>query len=205
MAVLASGGVDSACLLDWAEKHAKGKVYPVYVRFGMRWERSEIQALRKFLNAIRRKKIKKPAVLLMPSQDLYSEHWGMTGRRVPGPRSADDAVYLPGRNLLLLSKALVFSAQREIDAVCIGTLSANPFADASAQFFSAFQRLAKNAIGEKIRILAPFRHITKNRLIRRYARLPLHLCFSCLNPGSRGRACGRCNKCVEWKRAQKNP
>ena len=42
-------------------------------------------------------------VLEMPVQDLYGDHWSLTGVDPPGRESPDEAVYLPGRNLLLLA------------------------------------------------------------------------------------------------------
>jgi len=42
-------------------------------------------------------------VMNSPITDVYGSHWSVSGREVPDERSADDAVYLPGRNLLLLS------------------------------------------------------------------------------------------------------
>ena len=203
LAVLASGGVDSACLLEWAANQAKSKVFPVYVSFGLRWEAGEMRALRNFIRALGNKQIAAPTVLQLPATDLYNGHFSITGNRVPGGRSRDAAVYLPGRNLLLLSKAAVFAALKDMDGICIGTLSANPFSDASTQFFGSFEKLASIALGRKLKILAPFRRMTKERLIRRYRHLPLNLCFSCLNPQSTGEACKKCNKCVEWKKAER--
>ncbi|HMX43994.1 MAG TPA: 7-cyano-7-deazaguanine synthase, partial [Elusimicrobiota bacterium] len=45
-AVLVSGGLDSLALLEWVrERHAP--VHPLYVRFGLRWEKAELAALRR--------------------------------------------------------------------------------------------------------------------------------------------------------------
>lgn len=207
MAVLASGGIDSACLLEWARQRTRGAVYPVYVSFGLRWENCERKALRAYLRAIEKPLekfkglIENPVVLSMPARDLYGGHWSMTGRGVPGARSSDSAVYLPGRNLMMLSKAFVFCAKFKIEHVAIGTLAANPFQDASPKFLSAFSNVASIALGCNLQVIAPFRHLTKTELVKRYSHLPLHLCFSCLQPGkSSGKPCGRCNKCVEWRR-----
>src|SRR3989338_3044427 len=201
MAVLASGGMDSACLLEWAARRARGAVRPLYVSFGLRWEPGEWKALRRWVRTLKRPNLMPPVMLRAPAGDLYGDHWSLSGRGVPGSRSRDSAVYLPGRNLLMLSKTAVYCAQAGIRTLAIGTLSANPFADATPKFFSDFSRIASRALGRRIRIVAPFRRLTKRRLIRRFAHLPLSLCFSCLRPGAGCRPCGRCNKCVEWRRA----
>jgi 7-cyano-7-deazaguanine synthase len=51
-----------------------------------------------------------------------------------------------------------------------------------------------------VRVIAPFRELSKTQVVRRGRRLPLHLTFSCLSP-RQDRHCGRCNKCAERRRA----
>jgi 7-cyano-7-deazaguanine synthase len=141
-------------------------------------------------------------ILSLPVRDLYGKHWSMTGRRVPGAKTRDEAVYLPGRNLLLLSKAAVFCAEHRIGVIAIGSLGHNPFPDATPRFFRDFARAAGEALNVRLQIIAPLRALTKEQVVRRGVRLnlPLHLSFSCLSP-RRGRHCGRCNKCAERQRA----
>lgn len=81
------------------------RVYPVYIRQGLAWERAELRHLRRYLRAVGLGPL---TVLELPVRDLYGRHWSLTGRRAPGARTADAAVFLPGRNLMLLSKAAVF-------------------------------------------------------------------------------------------------
>jgi 7-cyano-7-deazaguanine synthase len=195
-------------LAELAKRHAK--VYPVFIRHGLVWEEAELRALRQFLRALRRSSsfIPHPSslasltVLSLPVRDIYGAHWSTTGREVPRAKTPDDAVYLPGRNLLLLSKAAVFCAERGIPIIAVGSLGHNPFADATPQFFRDFAKAASNALGHRVKIIAPFRSLTKEQVIRRGARLnlPLHLSFSCIAP-RRGQHCGRCNKCAERQRA----
>ena len=49
-------------------------------------------------------RLARPVILHVPVGDVYGRHWSLTGRGVPGADSHDPAVYLPGRNLLLLGK-----------------------------------------------------------------------------------------------------
>jgi 7-cyano-7-deazaguanine synthase len=196
--VLASGGLDSAALLGWALKRFR-KVQPVYCRFGLRWERAELHWLKRFLAALGRPGLLPLAVLDLPAKTLYEGHWSLTGKRVPGYRSPDEAVYLPGRNALLLSQAAVFGAQRRITEILVGTLAGNPFRDATPAFFRSLERSLTLALGQPVKIRAPFRKMGKEAVLRTVGDLPLHLAFSCLNP--RGvRACGACNKCAERDR-----
>lgn len=197
-AVLVSGGWDSLVLLGWAlRRHVR--VFPIYVRCGLRWERAELHRLRRFLREYRPRGLAPLTVLDLPVADVYGPHWSRTGRGVPGTRSRDAAVYLPGRNALLLTKAGVFAAPRGITVLYMGILSANPFGDASPAFFRAQERALSLALGTPLRLRAPFRRKTKAALARWARGIPLRHVFSCLNP--RGLSpCGRCNKCAELQR-----
>jgi len=178
---LVSGGLDSMVLLAELAKSYR-PVIPVYIRQGLAWEREELRHLRG------------ATVLDFPVSDLYRNHWSVTGRRVPGGKTRDEAVYLPGRNLMLLSKAAVFCAMHRIPVIAVGTLGHNPFPDATSKFFRDFARVSG------VKVIAPFRRLTKAEVIRRGRGLSLHLSCSCLAP-RRGRHCGRCNKCAERQRA----
>jgi 7-cyano-7-deazaguanine synthase len=139
-------------------------------------------------------------ILHLPVADLYGRHWSVTGRAVPDAETPDQAVYLPGRNLLLLSEAAIFCAKHRIGTIAIGSLGQNPFPDATPKFLRDFSRAASEALAFRSRIVTPFRRLTKERVVRRGRSLPLHLSFSCISP-RRGLHCGRCNKCAERRRA----
>ena len=140
------------------------------------------------------------AVIEMPLRSVYGPHWSLTGRRIPSARSVDAAVYLPGRNALLLTLAATAAVRRGMRSIAIGTLSGNPFGDASPRFFPRMARGLSDALNRPVRIATPLRRMKKSRLIRSANRAPLHLTFSCLSP--RGWLhCGACNKCAERRRA----
>jgi 7-cyano-7-deazaguanine synthase len=172
-------------------------IHPLYIRHGLRWENAELRHLRRFLRAT---SLPPVTVLRLPVRDLYGAHWSLSGKNIPGTKSPDEAVYLPGRNLLLLAKAAVFCAQRGIGTIAIGSLGHNPFADATPVFFRHIAAAAGEALGVRLRVIAPLRGLTKQQVIRHGRGLPLHLSFSCINP-KRGGPCGRCNKCAERQRA----
>jgi len=197
---LVSGGLDS-CVMLAALAQQYRKVYPVFIRQGLVWETAEYRALRRYLRTARIRH-QPLTVLHLLSNDVYGQHWSTTGRNVPGARTADAAVYLPGRNLLLLSKAAVFCALRHIDVIALGSLGHNPFPDATPEFFRDFAAAAGCALNSSIKIIAPFRSLSKETVVRRGQRLglPLQLSFSCMSP-HRGFHCGRCNKCAERRKA----
>lgn len=197
--VLSSGGVESCILLHYFAR--KGAVYPLYIRSGYVWEKAELEHLKRFLAAVRRKNIRLLRILDFPLRDIQPSHWGVTGRGIPGARSEDKEVELPGRNLFLLSLASAFSVSRGIHRIALGTLSSNPFPDATPAFFGLARRVLGQAFESRIEILTPFSRLKKSQVIERYGKgLPLQLTFSCLNPQG-FRPCFRCNKCAERKKA----
>jgi 7-cyano-7-deazaguanine synthase len=197
--VLASGGLDSAVLV--AEMLRRGHVvHPMYIRFGLAWEDAEEAHLRRFLATLDSSAVRSLVVLALPVQPLYESHWSVSGRGVPDDESTDDAVYLPGRNLLLLAQPAVWCALHGVHSVALGTLKGNPFPDSTREFFDEFAALARRAMGHVLEVLTPYAEITKAEVVDRGRGLALQHTFSCIDPRD-GRHCGRCNKCAERKRA----
>jgi 7-cyano-7-deazaguanine synthase len=163
------------------------------------WEEAELASLRRFLSAVDREGLKPLVVLDEPVADVYGTHWSTTGAGVPGSETADDAVYLPGRNLLLTVKAAIWCRLRKIDALALGCLGSNPFPDSSPRFFQNLENLLTGALGGNTRLLRPYDHLHKTDVIRRGRQLPLEFTFSCINPVE-VRHCGSCNKCAERKK-----
>ena len=201
VAVLASGGADSAALAVELAR-AADRVWPIFVRFGLRWEEAELAGLRRFLDAVGDPRIAPIVVLDEPVADIYGpEHWGVGAGPVPGLDSADAEVYLPGRNLLLATKAAVWCRLRGVDRLALGSLAGNPFPDSSAGFFDDLAGVLNRGMDGRLRIIRPYAGLGKADVLRRSPGLPWHLTFSCLAPDARGRHCGACNKCAERIRA----
>lgn len=197
--VLVSGGLDSAVLLTRLLA-AHGRLLPLYVRCGLSWEAAELHWLRRLLGAVRSPRLAPLHVIEVPLRSIYGAHWSFTGRNIPGAHSQDAAVYLPGRNVLLLTHAGILCARWGIATIALGTLKRNPFGDASPRFFREMAACLSRALCRPVRVLAPLRRLTKPALIRSAPGVPWALTFSCLRPRGR-RHCGRCNKCAERRRA----
>jgi 7-cyano-7-deazaguanine synthase len=200
VAVLASGGVDSAVLV--ADQSRRGDVVqPVYIRFGLAWEAAEEEHLRRFLGSLPEDCEARPLIALeFPVADVYGSHWSVSGAEVPDEDSPDSAVYLPGRNLLLLAKTSVWCALNDFSVVALGTLMGNPFADSGAEFLAGVAALASLALDRPLTVEAPFAGLSKVEVLERGQHLALELPFSCIHPHD-GEHCGRCNKCAERRRA----
>ena len=196
--VLLSGGIDSAVLLD--QFLCRGElVFPFYVRTGCAWQASELAATEHFLARIARAKLATLVVLDMPLADLYGDHWSISGTNVPDALTPDEAVYLPGHNPLLLIKPALWCQLHGIEKLALATLAANPFRDATPEFFARFEAMLHEAVGGHVEIVRPFERMTKAHVLEMGRSLPLELTFSCLSPVA-GIHCGRCNKCAERRR-----
>lgn len=197
--LLVSGGLDSCILLG--HLLAKGqRVRPFYVRSGLCWEAAELASLGQFLEATHCERLEELVELELPLGDLYTGHWSISGQGVPAAQTPDEAVYLPGRNALLVIKSLLWCHLHGIPQLALAPLQSNPFPDASDQFFSTFEQAMNKAANGQVEIVRPFGGLDKREVMRLGTDLPLGLTFSCIAP--RGRLhCGQCNKCGERRAA----
>jgi 7-cyano-7-deazaguanine synthase len=193
--LLLSGGLDSAILLHQMLDEG-WRVQPFYVRSSCVWQFHELRAVNALLAALAQPKLARLVELDMPVDDLYAGHWSMTGQSVPDNRSADDAVFLPGRNPLLLLKPALWCVMHSIPGIGLATLAANPFDDATPEFFARFEAMIAQATGYPFRVVRPFETLSKRCVMKLGHGMPLELTFSCLAP-VRGLHCGQCNKCAE--------
>lgn len=198
-AVLVSGGLDSAVLLGRLLTD-RPAVHPLYVRTGLAWENVELAYLHRFLNALAGPALKPLVIFDLPADDLYDDHWSVTGHGTPDAAAPDEEFYLPGRNLLLLTKPMVWCHLRKVPAVALAVLSANPFPDATPEFFRDFGAAVNRGIDGSVRVETPYRGLSKVDVVKLGRGLPLEHTLSCANPVNAGH-CGVCNKCGERGRA----
>ncbi len=129
----------------------------------------------------------------MPVQSVYGQHWSITGSGIPASDAPDRDVYLPGRNVLLLSLVGTWCSLQGIHTMAIGSLSLNPFPDGTPEFFEKFSAAVGMGLGHELRVLAPYRGRSKADLIREFRDLPLELTLTCMNPVSGHPAGGATN------------
>ncbi len=204
-AVLLSGGLDSAVLL--ADEASRGDVQPIYISAGLAWEAAERAMIDRLLASGELRARSRPLVVLsVDMRDVYAAtHWAVTGAP-PAYHTPDEDVYLPGRNIILLSKAAVFSAASGIGRIVLGTLAHNPFPDATPEFRSAMARALSLGLAHGVDVDAPYAQTEKAEVIRRGVALgvPFELTISCMKPivleerrVASVRHCGACSKCRE--------
>jgi 7-cyano-7-deazaguanine synthase len=197
--LLLSGGIDSAVLLG--QLLARGwQVTPFYVKTGCVWQDCELRAVRRFLARLEQPTLGELVEFDVPVDDLYGNHWSMSGAGVPDDHTPDQAVYLPGHNPLLLMKPAIWCRMHRIGHLTLATLASNPFGDATPAFFARFEEMLHEAMGGRMQVARPFEQLTKRQVLELGRDLPLGLTFSCLAPVD-GLHCGHCNKCAERRRA----
>jgi 7-cyano-7-deazaguanine synthase len=201
VAVLCSGGLDSAVLL--ALEARQHRALPVYVSAGLSWEAEERALLDRLVQVPAfAGRLEPLRALSADVTDLYPEgHWALRSAP-PAYDTPDEDVYLAGRNVLLLSKAGVLCASLGVPRIAIGTLAGNPFPDATPEFFAAMARALSLGLAHDVAIGAPLAGMHKEDVVRLGSSLgvPFELTLSCMNP-SRGRHCGLCSKCRERRDA----
>lgn len=209
VAVLMSGGLDSTILLgllarqtsegQTSQEGRSGWLQPIYIRCGLNWEGEELAAVKE-VSACFGPIVAPPVVLEVSVRDLCPNHWSLTGRDVPDTASPDEAVYLPGRNLLMLAKAGVWCQMHGFERLAIGVLDTNPFGDATGDFFDCMEGCLAAYGSKRVHILRPLSGLSKREWMRKARDLPLEKTFSCIDPRN-GLHCGMCNKCAERRRA----
>ena len=173
---------------------------PLYVSTGLAWETAERLAGERVVASIGR--TRPMASIGVDMRDVYpSTHWAVRGE-APAFDTPDTDVYLEGRNVILLSKASVYMARIGSSRVMLGSLSHNPFPDASRAFFDAMQYALSLGLDRSIVIELPFARISKADVIRLGESLGVDfgLTLSCMQPVEGGH-CGRCSKCRERRDA----
>ena len=208
-AVLCSGGLDSVVLLAHELEAALGagdapsQVRPVYVSSALAWEEAERRRAEQLLAAPPfAGRLGPLARLACPVDDTYpSTHWALRGTP-PAYATADEEVYLVGRNVLLLAKAATWCAIHGCGRLALGWLRGNPFPDATPDFVAAMERALSLGLGHDVRIAAPFRALGKAEIVGLGHSLgvPFELTLSCMSPVPAGAVavhCGRCSKCRE--------
>lgn len=197
--LLLSGGMDSTILLSQLLGHGR-VVQPFYVRSGHVWQTAERAANRAILDRYRGGLLRPLVELDLPLADLDGDHWSFRGVGTPSASSPDEAVFLPGRNLLLVIKPALWCQMHGIPSLVLATLGTSPFADATPAFFQRLERLLGESVPQRLSVSSPFQKLDKRQVMELGVHAPLELTFSCLVPHD-GLHCGDCNKCAERQMA----
>ena len=174
-------------------------VTPIFVRSGLRWEDDEFAALKRFFKVLDSVMVRSIVEISMDAAPFYESHWSTGAFDVPDAQQPDEAWYLPGRNLLLLSAAALYGGTHNIGRLAIGLLRSNPFTDATPEFLRSFELMAGLAMDTNFDVLTPLAGMHKADVVRAGRSFPIGDVLSCASP-IEGRNCGVCGKCGERRR-----
>lgn len=191
--LLCSGGVDSTTLAYWLR--SKDIVFiPLFLDYGQHCASKEYETLFQVLP-----KEVLPTILKL---DLSCVYVGNKSRLISEADLwtedvSDEDLYLPYRNLLILTVGAAFTQSRGIEKVYAAFINSNRAKeiDCSAAFFARLGELL-NSYGA-VRIEMPFREMSKYEVTRLGIELgvPIAKTFSC--QVSSVVPCGACPNCVE--------
>ena len=204
--VLSSGGLDSTTCLAIARAERFSPLYSMSFDYGQR-HRHELAAAAKIAKHLG---VAEHRVITI---DLRQFGGSALTSDIAVPKDRDESqmtrdipvTYVPARNTVFLSYALVWAEVLDCDDVFIGVnaLDYSGYPDCRPEFVESFQRTAR--LGTRrtnFTVHAPLARMTKAQIIRRGVELGVDysMTHSCYDPDSQGRACGRCDSCLLRKK-----
>ena len=203
--ILLSGGVDSATAAAIAKQQGFD-LHALSFRYGQRHERelASAQQVAAFLQA------KAHQIL---SFDLRAIGGSALTDDIAVPKGRSEAemgkgipvTYVPARNTIFLSFALAFAERIEAQDIFFGAnqLDYSGYPDCREEYIQAFERMANLATKagvegkSRLTIHTPLLKMSKAAIIKTGLALGLEyaLTWSCYDPRSDNRACGRCDSC----------
>lgn len=190
--LLASGGLDSTTLAYWLRNRGY-QVIPLFINYGQHCAETEYDTLKKVL----------PSGCAEPEKiDISDVYHGAKSRLIVEPNlwvdnMMGDPLYLPYRNLLLLSIGSAFAQSHEYSHLYAAFINSNHAKeiDCSAQFFVGLEKILSEY--GSVRVKMPFRNMSKLQVLRLALKLkaPVASTYSC-QAASRI-PCGACPNCVD--------
>ncbi len=190
VAVLFSGGVESTSLL-YMYLQKNFLVYPIYIKAGEAWERLELQNAVQLWHYTKKvyRNLKPMRVVCIDGKNLF--------KRIFYRKSE---LFIPLRNLTLITAASMYSLQKGIRRLAIGSLGIYPFPDNNINYIKDVESLISRGSKEEFSIEAPFMGMEKAEVIKRfYKKVPYRLTLSCAMPKKIGRKVSPCGVCVKCK------
>jgi len=203
--ILLSGGVDSATAAAIAKQQGFD-LHALSFRYGQRHERelASAQQVAAFLQ------VKAHQIL---SFDLRAIGGSALTDDIAVPKGRSEAemgtgipvTYVPARNTIFLSFALALAERIEAQDIFFGAnqLDYSGYPDCREEYIQAFERMANLATKagvegkSRLTIHTPLLKMSKAAIIKTGLALGLDyaLTWSCYDPRSEDRACGRCDSC----------
>jgi len=203
--ILLSGGVDSATAAAIAKEQGFD-LHALSFRYGQRHERelASAQQVAAFLQA-RTHQILSFDLRAIGGSALTDDIAVPKGRSEAEMGKGIPVTYVPARNTIFLSFALALAERIEAQDIFFGAnqLDYSGYPDCREEYIQAFERMANLATKagvegkSRLTIHTPLLKMSKAAIIKTGLTLGLDyaLTWSCYDPRSDDRACGRCDSC----------
>jgi 7-cyano-7-deazaguanine synthase len=199
--VVLSGGPDSATVAYWAKQQGY-EIYPITFNYGQIAIKETEVAQKIAAKLITTTKI----IDLSALKEIFSGATSLVNREIPLTAEFSSPIIVPFRNAIFLSAAVAYAVTVGATHIFYGAQGSDePFyPDCRREFYEAFEKAARLGTCQEIIIKAPFSGSKKSDLIKKGAKLgvPFELTWSCYLDGEKH--CGRCESCVNRKKAFKN-
>lgn len=197
--ILVSGGLDSTTLMYLFVKQNVDFV-PLFINYGQHCAEHELETLKRVIPAQYADKIE---IIDVSSIYRYSQSRFIRPANLWKEKITADDLYIPYRNVLLLTIAASFAQTLGIDKVYSAFINSNHAKeiDCSSEFFNKLEGLLSEYGSVKIEM--PFRDMTKYEVAKLGIELkaPIGRTFSC--QASPDIPCGACPNCVDRLEALK--
>lgn len=191
--LLSSGGLDSTTLAYWLQKQGISFV-PLFINYGQHCVDTEYQTLKEVIPSAFQESIH--------TIDISQIYQGSKSKIIIEPNlwtdnMVGDPLYLPYRNLLMLSTGAAFAQAYGYNRLFAGFINSNHAKeiDCSARFFVELGKMLSEY--GSVRIEMPFRDMSKYEVacIGIDLNVPLGNTFSC--QAASVVPCGACPNCVD--------
>lgn len=197
--ILVSGGLDSTTLMYLFVKQNVDFV-PLFINYGQHCAEHELETLRQVIPV---QYVDKIEIIDVSSIYRYSQSRFIRPANLWKEKVIADDLYIPYRNVLLLTIAASFAQTLGIDKVYSAFINSNHAKeiDCSSEFFNKLEGLLSEYGSVKIEM--PFRDMTKYEVAKLGIELkaPIGRTFSC--QASPDIPCGACPNCVDRLEALK--
>lgn len=191
--LLASGGLDSTTLAYWLQN--KGILFiPLFIDYGQHCVKTEYETLTQV--------IPYNYIASIRTIDISQVYSGSSSKLIDEPNlwidnMEGDQLYLPYRNLLILTVGAAFAQSHGYSRLFAGFINSNHAKeiDCSSRFFMELGEMLSEY--GSVRIEMPFREMSKFDVARLGVdlKVPLGITFSC--QAASMVPCGACPNCVE--------
>jgi 7-cyano-7-deazaguanine synthase len=203
--ILLSGGIDSATAAAMAKQQGF-QLHALSLDYGQR-HACELDSAERVANFLQ---VNSHRIIRF---DLRAIGGSALTDRIEVPKERSEAAighgipvtYVPARNTIFLSFALALAERLECADIFFGAnqLDYSGYPDCRQEYIGAFERMANLATKagvegqSRMKIHAPLLHMTKAEIVKKGLALNLDysLTWSCYDPQTDGRACGRCDSC----------